>query len=330
MATQSINLERLRKAAGRGDPEIGRGEAFALLAASRAPKGQELLASVLQDLAEPAAIRSAAALAIGRIPTREAEQILIGNLKDADPAVQPEILRALGRIGREQALAAIDSLRLPERDHRVLAAQFAAALISHRLGREGHEWPLPPEESMLKAPRKNVQPIRFSPVAAEQSRKVIDDLTRQLYGVEYDNKRLAHVDCAGEMNVVCINLKFTEPGSTRRLLERKALLGVAAFRSLETGDYSSAYLLMTAPAKPPGGVNIVVPYCSGKLALAGRGEVAGDRMKFQLRAVERPGAAAVEISGDFAAGQLTIGRAVTSLERAPRRRLVRVEADTSL
>jgi hypothetical protein len=298
-----------------GDPEIGRGEAFALLAAYPYPEREERLGSVLRDRRESQSTRSAAAIALGRIASRDSQQVLLANLPTSEPVIQTEILHGLGRIGGPETLAAIETLRLSE-DRGKESAAFAAALIAHRWGLEGHELPLPPEEHLLKIRAEKSEPVRVSPLTSEQAAKVIADLARQPYGIEYDPERLVRLECAWGRNVVCPNREFTSPGSVVRLAERKALAGVVALESPETGDYSVSYLLLVAPKGRS--ARILAPRCSGREALAGTGEVVDDRLEFHLRAVERPGAFPIELDGEFT-GELRFRRAVISLDRVPSR-----------
>ncbi|HEY7140103.1 MAG TPA: HEAT repeat domain-containing protein [Methylomirabilota bacterium] len=318
MATRTVTLDQLREALHGGRSDIAQGEAFALLAASSFPEREVLLGSVLQDRREPTAVRSAAAIALGRIPTRESEQILLTNLAAEEWRVQVEVLRALGKIGGAEALAAIDRLRLPAEDPG--GAAFAASLIAHRLRLPGHELPLPPGERLLKVPEERAHAIRVSPLPPELARKAILDLARQPYGVEYDENRLVRLECVRRVNVVCPNRQLTEAGQVARLRERKAVAAVVALQSPETGDYSVSYIVMVAPAGSAGRVQIIAPRCSGRPGLAGTGNVVDDRLAFELRTVERPGAFPMELSGELVTGEIRFRRAVVSPEQTPSRR----------
>jgi hypothetical protein len=313
----TVDMNTLLRAMRGGDPDIGREEAFALLAASGFPQRQALLAAVLQDQAESSRTRSAAAIALGRINTRDSQQTLLASLNAPEPGVQAEVLYALGCIGGLDALAAIDALELYD-DRRKEAADFASALIAHRLGLEGHELPLPPEDRLLNQSREKSRAIEVTALPAEEGAKVIADLARQPYGVEYDHDRLVRFDCAGRINVWCPNREFTAPGGVARLRERKALAGVVALRSEETGDHSVSYTVMTAPRRESGRLNILAPRCSGRAGLAGTGKVAGDQLEFHLRAVRRPGAFPIELAGEFA-DQLRLRQATIGLDQVPSR-----------
>jgi hypothetical protein len=320
MASEPVNLDRLVKAMHGGDPEIARGEAFALLAASPHPQREELLGGLLRDPQESSAIRSAAAIALGRIPTHDSTQVLLGNLHLSEPRVQAEILRSLGRIGGTDALANIETLHFPAHDHRQDVVEFAAALIAHRLGLEGHELPLPPEERRLSVPVEESRPVLVSMPAPEQAAKVIADLARQPYGIEYDRTNLVRIECAGRVNVLCPNRELSVPGGIARLAQKKALAGIVAYQSAETGDHSVSYLVMVSPSTPSGLVNIVAPRCSGRPGLAGTGEVKGKRLEFRLRSVERPGAFPLELAGEVAPAGVHFDQAVLSLNKVASRR----------
>lgn len=320
MATEPYSLDRLRRAALGGDPEIERGEAFALLAASEYPERVEILAAILADRGEPAVIRAAAAIALGRIATAEAERALLDNLGSAEPRVQSEILRSLGRIGGERSLAAIEALEIREEDPRAEAARFAAALLAHRFRLPGHDLPFPDATMLLPTPEKGVREVRFSPVGPEEMPEILEGLRRQPYGIEYDTASFLRFDCGGETDVICLNRDFTSPEGIGSLLERKALAGVVVLKSPETGMYSVSYLLLTSPEERVPGLRILAPRCSGKPALAGTARGGAERLDFSLRAVDRSGARPVEVEGSYVAGQIATVRAVAGIERVRVRR----------
>jgi hypothetical protein len=314
MGAEPVSLERLRKAIRGADPAIARGEAFALLAAGPFQKREELLGQSLHDPGEPATSRRAAAIALGRIATAEAEQTLLAGLKGTEPPVQADIMRSLGRIGGRTALKAIEALDVPPPARP--AAGFAMGLIAHRLGLDGHDLAPPSEKQLLEVPEES-RKIDASPLEPERAAKVLADLRLQPYGIDYDPETLVRLQCGPRVNVVCPSLEVMKPGGIARLTERKALAGVAAYESPETHDYSVSYLLLTAPEGSSGGVHIHALRCSGRGALAGSGNVEGDRLIFRLRSLERPGGFRVELSGLLTEERLRFRVAKVSHDQLP-------------
>jgi len=319
MTAQRVGPDRLREALRGNDPEISQAEALDLIAASPFPQREVVLASVLQDPGETTAVRSAVADTLGRIPTRDSELVLLANLRVAQWRVRAAILRALGGIGGREELVAIEDLHLSERDREQGMAAFAGALIAHRLGLPGHELPVPAEEQLPRVPDEQARPIEISLLRAELAGKVLEDVARQPYGIEYDRARLVRLACNRRVNVVCPNRVLLEAGGLERLRERKALAGVVALESPETGDYSVSYVIMIAPAGSTSRVQIVAPRCSGRPGLAGTGVVTHNRLEFTLRSVERPGTFPILLSGEASVDGIAFHHAIASREQLPSR-----------
>jgi hypothetical protein len=170
MKTHALDFARLRQAAQEGDSKVARGAAFAMLAASQFSERIEILARIIEDRSEPSQIKTAAAVALGRIATREAEQHLLRNLSSAELSVQIAIIRSLGRIGSPEAITAIEALGMSN-GHRTEAARFATAVIAHRFGLPGHELSFPTEDMMLKVPSEGIREVQISSVAREEVQK---------------------------------------------------------------------------------------------------------------------------------------------------------------
>lgn len=319
MAAQEIPIEKLPDVVLGRDRTFERAEAMALLAASSLARREQLLAQVLENTAEERQYRLVAAITLGRILTPSAEKILVGNLKDEQPALS-EVLKSLGRIGSRESLAAIDSLKLPEGHHAVSAARFAASLITYRLGIAGHDLPLPDEKNLLRAEGTPAQRIELRKMEAPAAKVVIEALTRFPYGnVEFDLDAVTGVHCAGETNVILINREFSKPGTLVKATQRKALFAIGALQSPETGDFSPSYLLFTHPSATRGTVHMIVTRCSGAYAMAGFGRLEGDGGAYELRSVRRPGARAMLVRGTLADGIVRAAEAISSTTREPPR-----------
>jgi hypothetical protein len=301
-------LERLKRAVRIGDPDIEAGEALAELARSDAGDRVSFLASVLEDLSLPARIQEATAIALGRVSTDEAEECLLRNLDRRELPVQIEIIRSLGRIGSPRVLPEIGRLGLSDADPRMEAARFAGALIAHRFGLPGHVLPFPSEEMFLEPSGETSHSIRIAPTSVEHRQQIFEGLKRHPYGIDYDPDSFVSLQCGPQTNVACLNQDYMTAEGVRRLLDRKALLGVVVLQSPETGMYSVSHLVLTSPED--GNVKILVLRSSGQLVLAGVAQAAAhDRLGFQLRAVQRPGAIPIGIRGTLDGNRLEISEA---------------------
>jgi hypothetical protein len=322
MPESTVSFERLRQAARGGDPVIGRGEAFALIAESSASERESVLAGILQDERERISIRSAAAASLGRIRGARAEEaLLVASRSSVDANILSQVLRSLGQIGGAATFQAIDALALPASHPSASAARFAAALISHRLGLAGHDLPVPREDQLLKLPAEGLGRLEFSSPSPAQIRKIVADLRRP-YGLGLDLESAVQIQCAGSINTVVFNQEFKDAAITQ-LLHRKAVFALVALESPESGESSVSYIVLTTPVQPAGSLQLGVPRCSGRLALAGLAQVSGSGLRFSLRVVSRPGARAIEVGGTLENGRLSDVRAAVAnspqLRRAPSR-----------
>jgi hypothetical protein len=313
-----IDITRLRIALRDGDPEIAPGAALFLLAESSISGREKILGDILRNGAESVPMRSAAATALGRIPTAAAESVLLANLDEEEPTLR-SVLVALGAIGRVPALAAIEQLQLPEDDARRAPSVFAVTLIAHRLRLPGHDVAVPPDDQLLSVPDSGVEQILASPVPADEAAKVVNDLRRQPYGIEYEPDQLIALKCRRGINVLCPNRELVGPAGRRSLIERKALAGTVALKSPETGGYSVSYLLQSSPSGEGTGVHILAPRCSARQGLAGQGTVESDALVFELHAVGRPGATPILLRGRWADDDIHFDRAALSVSQVPAR-----------
>jgi len=317
MASLMIPTKKLPNVILGKDPGFSRAEAMAQLAASDLHDRERLLAQVLEDSSQPRRYRAVAAIALGRIATSASEKILLRNLpKTADDSF-PEVLLSLGRIGTAKALAAIGALNLSPQYPAWAKAAYAATLIAHRLRLPGHELPFPANADLLEPPATQMRPIEFTPLEPAIALTVLDAMKRHPYGITFDPAKLTRIQCAGEINIFCPNCEFLGAAAAS-LRDRKALFALGALQSPETGDYSVSYVFLTRPS-PAGTIEIMVHRCSGALALAGTGTVAGLQGEFKLRSVRRPGALAISVKGAMQDWRVRITEAASSTTRERRR-----------
>jgi hypothetical protein len=316
MASRIIEIEKL-PAIVRGketSSSLLRGEAMAELAASALPQKEAVLAEVLEDPREDTLWRIVAAMVLGRIATPHAARILLHNLPRVDTRIETPILKSLGRIAEGAALDAIDERVRHARTPAVAAAgRFAAALISHRLGLAGHDLPVPAETDLLPPPAGESRTVEFAPAPADLAARVLRDMQRYPYGhVDLDPSHPTRIVCGREVQVLCLNRNAIGPA-----VAGKALLGIVALQSAETGEHSPAYLLLSRPGHGAGTLDVLATRCSGALALAGSARVAGARVELELRSVRRPGARAIVVRGVLDGGRVESAEARSSLAREP-------------
>lgn len=197
-------LERANQA---DPPERARLTRFLGKLAARDP-GEPLIAFLASLLADPdERVRRAAASALGKARPPATSPVLADALaRESAPSVQRALIEALGKIGDEHALAALD--RLPARGH-VEPVRARARLMAERTLRRA-------EPSTLDAARSSPGPV---PVIlrcrAGLERFVMDELDRDLA------PRLRHGQPGGT------RIAATLTGSLDRLFRSRAMLSFA-------------------------------------------------------------------------------------------------------
>ena len=268
-----LPLERVIEVFQGRDTSLPRSDAFLLLASSAVQGKERLLASVVEDTSEPLSTRSAAAVAIGRIESPDAEEALLKLVKEADDRVLPDVLRSLGPIASPATLSVLDDLRVTPGSAIDLAARYAAALISHRHRLAGHDLPFPEDAALMAAPVGSSRPIDFSPTPDDRAAQVLQDLVQHPFGgVTSDPHLMSDIRCANRPLTLCLNRAVVGSGNGEGVTVSKAVLALVALESRETGHHSVAYVILSAPAAKTGAVEISVRLrSSGSLVLAGVG-----------------------------------------------------------
>jgi hypothetical protein len=122
--------------------------------------------------------------------------------------------------------------------------------------------------------------------------------------------------CAGRDLLLLFEQAMQEEGP-EHLAERKTLAAIVAEKSvLESSVWSAKHQLLTEPQED-GNVRLVVASMRGVPLYAGSARIKTGRATFALRALERPGLAAIDIQGTFEKGRLAIKRARSNLRRHP-------------
>jgi len=306
------SLQKVRRALAGNDPEIPATRAMAILFESDFPNKHRDFEALLEDEAAPTLLRRLAAVYLGRLQTPEAVDVLITRLHTRDESILIAILQSLGVAGGRRAIEAITEF---QRDLRFAAheANVAAALIAHRIGIEGYELPIPPELRFLDMDRTCAGKLEFTTASRNDVEFCLRALGRLPFGIELSEQPSFQVRCQQQAWMILLNRDFVAPDALVRTARHKAILGVIATRSRETGLYSPSFVLLTTPAPGQERVRILACRVNGQVIFGGEIQVDGARANFSIRAVARPGAFAVSIQGSFADRHLRIDEALASL-----------------
>jgi hypothetical protein len=303
-----IGLEKLRDVVAGKDTSFPRRAAMALLLTSDFPNKDEDFAAVLEDEQVPGRIRYMAAVMLAKVDTRAAQDILIRNLRIRDERVCAGVLIGLGRIGDSAALEALAHLKDDSKP-----ARFAATLIAHRLGVEGHDAPVPDDSDLLGLADSAARPMQWQRPDPADIRFCLRSLTSDPFGIAFAQEPVYQVRCGGRELMVLFNRELVAQDTIKWMRERKTLAGVVALRNETNGLYSVSLLILTSPSRKTEGFNLMLYQTNGALAYAGRASVGVNSTEFSIRALSRPGAFPIRFEGTLQDGRVEIKTALSAL-----------------
>jgi hypothetical protein len=294
------------------DQSVSRARAINLMPSSQAPNRAELLRTVLENDGDDSKHRRLAAIALWRVNTAEAREALLAAAETVDdPSVLTGVVKSLGRVGDQRALAAIQAIR--DRSEGTLAAQasFAASLISHRLGLPGNDLPVP--RKYEKMPRSNQGSIQLAAPAAEEVERFLEDFKNEPYDVDLSRESLRQVFCTGATWMLALSRDFAAVDHAA-LRQRKSVAGLLASKNPESGRYSVAFLLFTAPGEGKDQVDVLIHRSTGEQAWAGAITSGGQgKASFAIHTAGRLGIVPIEVEGVLSGhGKLELTRAVSA------------------
>lgn len=286
------------------DPSLPRQIAIRSLVSSAAPDAAKTLGAILRDRQEQTRLRCLAAHALWRTNTQEArEQLLAAAQPDESPDVLRRVVKVLGRVGDAPARDAI--LAIGATASGVLAgqAEFAAAVISYRLGLAGHELPRPAE--VFGVPDAQRQRFESSKPAPTEVDAFSRSMLEEPYGFDIAPLSLLQLSCPAGKWMVGLNQAVI--GQAVDLLRaRKLALGVLAAKNTTSGRYSVSHLFLCSPTRHE--VRIVVVRVTGRMAWEGvTTEITGDRASFRIRTAARLGVFPIDVAGTInSAGNIEV------------------------
>jgi len=287
----NLGLDVLRRAALHGIL-MPRAEAMFLLAAASEPEGVTTLSSILETDPDKYA-RIAAAAALGRVHGSNSEDQLLRLVLREEPVVQKQIFASLARVGTPRALFAADAAAEYPDEQVADAARFAATVIAHRYNIPGHDWLTAHEEKGMQLAEKNARSAAIERVSPSEQRGLASALQSEPFGLEYSRLRSVILECAGKAQIVTLS---AESVPSAALLERKFVAGAVLTKNIETEQYSISHVILSS-SNGSGGVRILAPRTSGRGGLVGTGRMENGRLRFELRSLPRPGAAAISVTG---------------------------------
>ena len=300
-----FTVEKLRAIVAGNDTSIPRIQAIAMLVSSDYPDSEKDFELLLENQGEPSTIRYLAAISLAKINSARARKVLTKNTQTEDEEVLAGIMTALSRIGNEESIDAI--LNVKERTTGYIASQaeFAAALISFRLGLEGNDLPIPHSQDYLDL-KNSVSQMQIFEAVDEEIRKCIQSLAEEPFGIKLAKNPAYQVYYDRGVGMVLFNLDLLNRGNTQILLKKKSFLGIIADKVEESGRYSVAYLILTSPSNENQKTNILIARPDGTLVFGGVADIETDSAKFSIRTISQIGVFPVLIEGTLKRNNLEL------------------------
>jgi hypothetical protein len=299
-------------------------DAIQLIAESAFPNKHRDLQLVLADEAAPARLRYLAAVALARCDRPAALEILIGASGESHLLVLAGVLRALGQIGDEPALRAVERA-LPRAEGRARSqGEFARMLITHRLGLADRGAAPADTGELLDLSPDAGQRIVIRRARPHVATRALVSLGPRPYGIELAEDPMFELTCGRCRGTIMVNREFARPDALAALRARPALFGIATLAGRLRDDFSAAALVLTTPEANGSRIRIAIHLTNGERVFAGVAEVRDDAARWTLRAVRRLGAFPIRAEGRFSSGVVHIDDAAFT------RRVIRSARPTAI
>jgi len=323
------SLKQLREAVAGRNPGLPRAAALHALIRSEFPNKHRDLQHVLEDDAEPTSMRRLAARMLGRIESPAAREVLMRNATVREPDILAAILHGLGRIGDANALSTVVEARACLQGSLRRQADFAAAMIAHRVGLADDYLGDDLAAEGVPGVRPDCSiPLGFAPASQADVQTALIHLSREPFGVEYAETPAFHVRCQDENSVILLNRDLFATDAMDHLGRRQMIGGVVVTRIAAIYDYfPTLILLMTPRSKSHIDLRLYSP--KGTLRYVGSGDLKSSGMRFQIRSVPLPGSVPVEVSGIYAPPAIRIESAQAEVRPREKRHPARLEGTTS-
>ncbi len=291
---------------------FGAAQAFKELARRRWAGLSEMAREIVVDGKSEPALRSAAAVTLGRDMAAANQAALLATLADSDPALVRHSAMALGKIGDVAALKALASR--PAKASQSDAARFATSLIAYRWRIPGHGIAAP--DVRLKPPPGNAAVLKLASARPTQLRAIADDLRSELPGIALSLKGALRFNCGTTPFLILITKALAEAKTPRQFAEAP---GVAAVVMKQPGCSERRFALheyiFVNPARDGETVEIVGVRAAGIVVHGGKAELGNGA--FVLASAPAVQTMPIELAGSVAGRTMTL--ALNELRVAIRR-----------
>lgn len=290
---------------------VGKMRALAALQRLQRKDVGDLLMEVVSDKQELPRFRHMALVGIYKLGGARANAALGVAAEHADELSAPTIATALGRVGTPDRLAVVERLASIAAPNARGRAQFAATLLAYRHSLDGHDVRPPTAKALQELGRRRSQPIAADKARADAAARALDALVDEPLEIDLTTESGLRIVC--EPNAfVWLWTKGAAVKGFSAMAAQKGVAGALFRKRRFENAYSLSAIGLGTPAQA--GVRLTVHRAdSGQIIYAGT--VAADGT-LELRARNRPGLPAIDISARIDAGRVEVVKA-KSATRVP-------------
>ena len=285
----------------------------------RSPRVRPLLGRMVADTAVPPEVRTTAAIALGREATAENEEALRQALGSQDASVVAAAAASLARIGGRSAFDALSRAGAEPGAGAARSVTFARTLISYRLGLGAERLPDPSPTALLEVDRARAVPLPLEEVGPEDFRAGRRWLERELPAIPVTPRGSVRFSCRGEH--LWLVLAEDMVGQGRLPVGERDRVAAAVLKESTCPDGWFVHEYVLTHPRQDGGAAVFGVRSTGKLVHFGEVREEGANAAVQLRAVDAPGVAALELHAELLGPEaaLVIREALCAPPRGERR-----------
>jgi len=236
----------------------------------------EVLAKILLDSTELNATRIAAASGLGKFADKESEKTLIQALGKTGGHLQREVIKAMGRIGTEKSIKALDSLSENNDPGFQHTLTFARLFIGYRIKGTSID-----SEKIKEALGAQWIKLQSNPLSKKKLRENIQSLRDNTFGLKLSNDVGFEITCGKTRNTLFLNDEFKPGALLKNLKSHSQISGIVAIRNPEESISTVRNIVMTNLSES--GIDIIVTRTTGEVVYAGNAWSEGKVWEFTLR-----------------------------------------------
>jgi len=293
----------LRRAVHGKAPDITAPAALRVLLERRAA-ATSMLTALAKAADRQVALRTIAAVALGRRNTAASRSALMELLESDDPQLVRRAAEGLGRTGGQEALDRLKMLR--PRDPVVRRAVGAAkTLLAYRLDdKSGRLSPVDKDERIALKPSMRSRAFGISMASSATLERMRERISEEVPALSAAPSGALELDCGGGRYLVVLSRDLEKGPGLARLTQASAIMGAVLERDEVDGTcFLTAYLL--AHPGPHKSVRLFAMKGSGVVAYAGELEFEDGRnaARFSVQALKTRFSQPLALEGRIEAGE---------------------------